>query len=139
MAATKKTRGGSSTSAAPSNKVAEARRVADLLMAIVDRGGWPGLLVVFFCVSFFLFESSAQKEEFFAIYVLGHGIREVYPIVVLSALFVATVVAQLRMYGNQIALLKRELSRVADEKSKLQQELTSTKLRSGKKLITEDE
>jgi hypothetical protein len=137
MAATKKQRG--STASATPDRVAEARRWADLLMSIVDRGGWPGLLVIFFGVSFFLFATSAQKQEFFAIYVLGHGIREVYPLVVISILFAAAVVAQFRIYGNQIALLKRELSRVADEKSKLQQELTTTKLRSGKKLLTEDE
>jgi hypothetical protein len=139
MAATKKQKGGTPHVTPTKVQLAEARRWADLLTAIVDRGGWPGLLVVFFGVVFVFFASPAQKQEFFAIYVLGHGIRAVYPIVVLSVLFVATVVAQFRIYGNQIAVLERELTRVADEKSKLQQELTATKLRSGKKLTTEDE
>ncbi|SRR5216684_1215102 len=139
MAATKKQKGGNPSGATERVQLAEVRRWVDLLTAIVDRGGWPGLLVVFFGVVFVFFSSTAQKQEFFDIYVLGHGVREVYPLVVLGVLFAATIVAQFRVYGKQIAVLQLELTRVADEKSKLQQELTTTKLRSGKKLTTEDE
>lgn len=139
MAATKKQKSGTPSGSTDRVQLAEVRRWVDLLTAIVDRGGWPGLLVVGFGVVFVSFSSTAQKQEFFDIYVLGHGIREVYPLVVLSVLFAATVIAQFRVYGKQIAVLQHELTRVADEKSKLQQELTTTKLRSGKKLTTEDE
>ena len=125
--------------AATSKQLAEARGWADLFTAIVDRGGWPGLLVIFFGVVFVFFSTPEQKHEFFSIYILGRGIREVYPLVVFSVLFVSAVFAQFRVYGNKIVVLERELTRVADEKSKLQQELTTTKLRSGKKLTAEDD
>jgi len=103
-----------------------------LFMTIVDRVGWPGLLVIGFFAVLFGYGSIEQKREFIDIYILGKGIQGVWPIVLLSAIFAATVVAQLRVYGRKIALLEKELERVGNEKSELQQELTPVKCKRGK-------
>ena len=75
--------------------------------------------------------SKEEQHAFVDIYILGRGILQVWPLVLLSAIFAATVAAQFYVYGRKIALLRGELNRVSDEKSKLQQELTTTKLRHG--------
>jgi hypothetical protein len=111
---------------------------ANLFTALVDRIGWPGLLVVFFGAIMFFWASADQKRQFIDLYILGKGIGQIWPLVVLSVIFAATVLAQLRVYGKKIALLKRELERVGDEKSLLQQELTATKLRRGKPKTEDD-
>jgi hypothetical protein len=104
----------------------------NLFASVVDRVGWPGLLVLTFCGLLFGWASADQKRQFIDLYFLGKGIGNVWPIVVLSIIFCATVVAQVRVYGKKIALIEKELERVGNEKSQLQQELTTAKLKRGK-------
>lgn len=111
--------------------MANATAWGNLVANLVDRVGWPGLLVLFVGFVVVFWSSQEQKHAFVDIYILGRGILQVWPLVLLSAIFAATVVAQFHVYGKKIALLRGELDRVSDEKSKLQQELTTTKLRHG--------
>jgi hypothetical protein len=89
------------------------------------------LLVLFVGFILMFWASKEQQHAFVDLYILGRGIVQVWPLVLLSAIFAATVAAQFHVYDKKIALLRGELDRVSDEKSKLQQELTTTKLRHG--------
>lgn len=132
----KRSRQQRNTSGSSSDDVRElvrAHSLAQLVTGLVDRIGWPGVLVflIFFAMQFW--STSEQKAEFVGMYILGKGILNVWPIVVLGVIFLATVLAQHRIYDKKIALLKGELRRVGDEKSSLQQELTDRRLeRSGR-------
>jgi hypothetical protein len=113
----------------PSQKELE-RTIAwvNLFTAIIDRVGWPGLAVVSILAMIFGWASADQKRQIIDLYVLGKGIGGVWSNVALGAIFAAAVVAQARVYGRKIALLEKELERVGNEKSELQQELTSANL-----------
>jgi hypothetical protein len=101
---------------------------ANFWASVVDRFGWPGMLVLLAATFMFSFASAEQKHEFVDLYILGKGIGHVWPMISLGAIFVAAAVAQKKVYGRRIALLETELARIGNEKSLLQQERTDLTL-----------
>src|SRR5260221_6598440 len=82
---------------------------ANFWASVVDRFGWPGMLVLLAATFMFSFASAEQKHEFVDLYILGKGIGNVWPMIGLGAIFVAAAVAQKKVYGRRIALLENEL------------------------------
>lgn len=119
---------------ADSIRLAHARSWAQFATSLIDRVGWPGLLVffVFFIMQFWA--SAEQKTRIVETYVLGTGIFHAWPIVFLGVIFAATCIAQQRIFTKKIDVLAKELDRVGNEKSSLQQELTDHRLQRGNRL-----
>jgi hypothetical protein len=101
---------------------------ANFWASVVDRFGWPGMLVLLAATFIFSFASAEQKHQFVDLYILGKGIGHAWPIISLGVLFVAAAAAQKKVYDRKIALLETELARIGNEKSLLQQELTDQQL-----------
>jgi hypothetical protein len=116
---------------------AALRSLTLIIGTIVDRFGWPGALLIF---GAFYLEKHASPEEHHEIiqkYFLGHGIASAWPLVVLSLLFVAVLVAQHHLYAAKTQKLQKRLNELADEKTVLQEQLVGRPLRHGAEIATQ--
>lgn len=104
----------------------------DLLGTIVEKFGWPGALLLFGLYFVERYATSAQKSSIIDIYVLGRGISPQWPIIVVSVISIAGLLAQKRYYDSKVAAINGRLDEVAAEKSRLQEELVGKKLNHGR-------
>lgn len=58
-----------------------------------------------------------QRHAIIDMYILGKGIKTLYPILTMGVLFLFVALAQRYWYRRKITLLERELLRVGSEKS----------------------
>ena len=56
-------------------------------------------------------------------YILGKGISQAVPMMVVSLVFLGVLFAQYRWYSKKLDTLEHENRRIGDEKSKLQEKL----------------
>jgi len=89
--------------------------------AIVERFGWPGaaIFLVFFCIQ--RWASDEQKREIIDKYILGKGMQEWWPFVIVSLFFLLLVWGQHVIYKRELGIKDAELKRVGKEKSGLQE------------------
>lgn len=113
-------------------EVVRAHGFALVATSVVDRFGWPGVVVLFIMYVAIYWSTPEQKHRFVECYFFGNGIGTIAPIVVLAVLFASTTIAQRSWYGKKIARLQGEVDRVGAEKSDMQQERTDTPLQSSK-------
>src|SRR5260370_291656 len=93
---------------------------AQIFTSLVETFGWPGASVVLAFWFVVWYATAEQKQRIIEVYVLGAGVSRVWPLLVLSLLFVAVVLAQYRLYKRKMALLSAELEREGQAKSALQ-------------------
>lgn len=95
---------------------------------LVDKFGWPGVLVGFVI---WLVEHDATVEQRRAIidlYVLGKGLQAVYPLVFMGGLFLLVSLAQRYSYRKKLKLLEDEIQRIGGAKSAKQERALGTSL-----------
>lgn len=88
---------------------------------LLDRFGWPGALLLYVIYFVERNATSEQKRAMIDEYVLGKGINLQYPLIVLGALFILTFFAQRIYYGKKLKLMKAELKRLGEWKTKHQE------------------
>lgn len=118
-----------------SNSLKYLREASDLIARIVDRFGWPGALVV---LGFFFIQyngTTAQKQEIIDKFVLGKDVEWAYPFAIFVGLGAVAFWAQHSYWVKRLEVVTKEMHRLAEWKSKHQQEQTGSDLHStdGKK------
>ena len=101
---------------------------AQVFTSVVESFGWPGAIVVF--LSWFLvrYGTPAQKQRLIERYFLGTDIANTWPMLVLGATFVLTLLAQRRWYMKKLNRLSEEIEREGNVKSQLQGEMSERDL-----------
>ena len=101
---------------------------ATAIDAVVEKFGWPGLLVVFVMYMVLVHATDAQRHELIDKYLLGHGIGDVYPIIIMGGLFLAVLFSQRHFYRKKLTLAEAELARLGSEKSSQQEKALGARL-----------
>lgn len=106
-----------------------AQHVFDLITKVIETFGWSGavLLAVFLFIVWYA--TPEQKQAIIDLYVLGKGIGEMWPLVIISSVFGLTIFAQHRWYKKKLQSLQDEVDRIGREKGELQEKLLRKKLR----------
>lgn len=100
----------------------------NLLKAYIEHFGWPGSFIIFACGFVVAYATDQQKQEIIDLYVLGKSITQIWPIIVLSAVFFALTYAQYRWHKKAMNVSESEIRRIGAEKSKLQEQLAKREL-----------
>lgn len=89
--------------------------------ALVERFGWPGMLIFlgFYCAQ--TWSSAEQKRKWFDKYILGEGMSPWWPFILVGLLLLFTVWAQRVTYKKKLRIMQEELDRIGREKSRLQE------------------
>lgn len=93
-----------------------------LVEAILDRFGWPGALLIY---GIYFIEKNAmqdQKRAVIDLYLLGKGINLQYPLIILGGVFILAFLAQWRYYHRKFRLMKEEVRRLGEWKTKHQEQ-----------------
>lgn len=91
--------------------------VIDLFSVLIDRFGWPGAFLILAYISVERWATSDQKQAIIEKYVLGVGISEVYPLIILGIIAAALLAAQRYHWKKRVGVLEYEIKRLADWKS----------------------
>ena len=78
-----------------------------------------------------LLEFRATDEErhaFIDMYLLGRGIKSVYPIIAMGSVFLVVLLAQRHLYRKKENLMLAEIARIGEEKSRQQEAALKVKL-----------
>lgn len=94
---------------------------AGIVEVLLDRFGWPGLLLVYLMYFIQNDASREQKEEIVSLYILGKGIGNLYPLLALGTLFTVALFAQRFYYRRRVKLMDEELQRLGEWKSQHQE------------------
>ena len=109
----------------------ETKRALLLLVAaLIEAYGLPGLLLIYGIYYLEEHVSSKQHEQLVNMYLLGQGAHW-FPAAVVTIIAVVVVFAQRRWYDKRLKEKDRELIRVGDEKSKLQEQRIDAPLHHG--------
>ena len=102
----------------------EAKAKADRTVAwaavferLIDKCGLAGAFLVFVCIFVVVFASADQKRDIIDLFILGRGIRALYPALVSSAAFILLLFGQQFYYDRRIRMLQIELTRLGQWKS----------------------
>jgi len=118
MAAAKKEKPGQSRSKwEASGKGQAAAAWAGVFEKLIDKVGLTGAFLVFVCIFVVVYASPEQKKEIIDLFVLGHGIRALYPTLAASAAFIALLIGQQHYFGRRIRSMEIELARLGQWKS----------------------
>lgn len=112
----------------PKAHVAAIQGLAKIFNTLVETFGWAGTLIILGFWFVVWYATPEQKQRIIELYVLGTGISHVWPLIALSVIFTATVVAQRRWYLKKVEILRAEIEREGREKSLLQAELAGRQL-----------
>jgi len=102
-----------------------AARIVDSLL---DKFGWPGLLVLFVMYLVTYRASEDQVRALIDMYLLGRGIGNIYPTIVMGIVFLAVLFAQRHLYKRKENQMLSELARIGAEKSSKQEAALGVKL-----------
>jgi hypothetical protein len=105
-----------------------AAAVLKFLGTIADRFGWPGTIAVMVFYILITFPDEAQKRQFFDLFVLGKGIGQLWPNILVCTLALGVIAAQRFRYVRLLNQERAELNRVSEEKSRLQAAMEGRKL-----------
>jgi hypothetical protein len=102
----------------------EARARADRAVAwagvfekLVDKCGLAGAFLIFVCIFVLAYASPDQKRDIINLFILGRGIRALYPTLASSAVFVLLLFGQQFYFEKRIRKLQIELTRLGQWKS----------------------
>ncbi len=98
------------------------RIFSDIISNLAERLGAPFAIFVVLIFGFYYFGTPEQKKEFFDMYFLGKHIENVYPHLFISLLFVIIILSQRSVYQKKIQQLESEKERLAQWKSKHQED-----------------
>jgi hypothetical protein len=101
---------------------------AKIVDSLLEKFGWPGFLVLY--LMYFL-ERHATDEERHALidmYLLGRGLRTIYPIAVMGGIFILVLLAQRTLYKRKEHQMLAEIARIGEEKSRQQEAALKVKL-----------
>lgn len=113
-------------------KVARIQSYALIAKTIIETFGWPGTLAIASFLFVIVYATRDQKQRIVELYVLGTGIGRLWPMLILSALYVSVALAQHRWYLKKIAAKDAEITRQGDAKSQLQEQLLKKQLPHGR-------
>jgi hypothetical protein len=101
---------------------------AKVVEALLDKFGWPGLIVLFVMYLVAYRATKEQVHTLIDIYLLGRGIGTVYPTIVMGVLFLIVLFAQRHLYKKKENRMSAELARIGGEKSAKQETALGVKL-----------
>lgn len=110
-----------------------------LLGILVDRFGWPAVVL---CGGAWFTNQNAtieQKRKIIDRYVLGEGIAPWWPLIVIAIVCVLVVWAQDWKHRHEVSVMRERLNEVAAQKNRLQELLAHRKLRHADELHMEGE
>lgn len=93
----------------------------DLFTVLIERFGWPGTFLILAYISVERWATSDQKRAMIQKYVLGEGISEVYPWIIIGIIAAALLAAQHHHWKKRVGVLEHEIQRLADWKSEHQE------------------
>jgi hypothetical protein len=96
--------------------------ISGLIETLLDRFGWPGVLVIY---GLYFLEKNAtqdQKRSLIDLYFLGKGINFQYPLIILGGVALLAFLAQWGYYQRRVRLMKAEIKRLGEWKTQHQQE-----------------
>jgi hypothetical protein len=102
--------------------------LAALLTTVVETFGWSGTLLICGFLFVIWYATPEQKQRIIDLYVLGEGIGNTWPLLVLSGVFALVSFAQYRWHQKKIGTLEKEIGRLGEEKSKMQEKRLGKKL-----------
>ena len=102
--------------------------LAKVVDSLLDKFGWPGLLVLFLMYLVAYRASEEQVHALIDMYLLGRGISTVYPIIVMGIVFLGVLFAQRHLYKRKENQMLAELSRIGGDKSAKQEAALGVKL-----------
>jgi hypothetical protein len=102
--------------------------LAKVVDSLLDKFGWPGLLVLFVIYLVMYRATEDQVHALIDMYLLGRGIGTVYPIAVMGVLFLGVLFAQRHLYKRKENQMREELARIGGEKSGRQEAALGAKL-----------
>jgi hypothetical protein len=105
---------------------------------LIETFGWPGATIILGYGFVVQYATAEQKQRLIEMYLLGGGIRQVWPMVVLSVVFAVLSIAQHRWYVKQIGIYTNEIARIGEEKSALQERRAGRRLQHGDRNQEED-
>jgi hypothetical protein len=112
--------------------VAGIQALAQIFTVLVETFGWPGASVVLAFWFVVWYATAEQKQRIIETYILGVGISRIWPLLVLSLLCAAVVLAQKRLYDKKTSVLGGELEREGQAKSRLQEKKIAKPLQHAK-------
>lgn len=101
---------------------------AKIVDSLLDKFGWPGLLVLFVMYLVAYRASEDQVHALIDMYLLGRGIGNIYPTIVMAVIFLGVLFAQRHLYKRKENQMLAELARIGAEKSKRQEAALGVKL-----------
>jgi hypothetical protein len=101
---------------------------ASIIDTLIDKFGWPGMLVVFVMYMIVYHATEEQRHALIDMYLLGRGIGSVYPITVMGLLFISVLFSQRHYFKKKEKLMQAELARIGTQKSAQQEQAMGTPL-----------
>jgi hypothetical protein len=101
---------------------------AKIVDSLVEKFGWPGVLVLFVMHMVEFRATDEERHALIDMYLLGRGLSTVYPIIVMSGIFLAVLFAQRHLYIRKENLMLAEIARIGGEKSNKQEVVLGVKL-----------
>lgn len=95
---------------------------ADIVTVLVDKIGLVGAI---FFTSFWFFQTTAtpeEKRQIIDMYVLGKGIGDIYPTVIMVLIFAAITFGQHRIYKKKLKVKTAEIDRLSEWKTEHQKQ-----------------
>jgi hypothetical protein len=111
---------------------AAIQALANVFTTLVETFGWPGATVILTFWFVVWYATDDQKHRIIERYVLGTGVAQTWPIIILSLTFGVTALAQRRWYLKKLNTLTKEIEREGEEKSTLQGKKTQRQLQHAK-------
>jgi hypothetical protein len=94
-----------------------------IIITLIRTFGWPGTLLV---LGFYFVNSHAtaeQKQSIISIYILGEGISQRWPILVVSVVFILVLFAQRKWHDHDTQKLRDSLDDLKKRNQSLRQRL----------------
>jgi hypothetical protein len=123
--------GTSVPAADPSKNLQWVSHIFSFCTTVVEKFGWPGAFLFFGGLFIVWYATEEQKRSIIDLYVLGNGIGNVWPLILISGVFALTVFAQYRSYRSKVQELQDEIDREGRVKSALQEKLLGRSLQHG--------
>jgi hypothetical protein len=104
----------------PNAAAATVQAIANVFTTLVETFGWPGTTVILAFWFIVWYATPEQKQRIIETYILGAGISNTWPLIILSITFAVTTLAQRKWYTKKLKTLTGEIEREGEAKSLLQ-------------------
>src|SRR5882724_3868529 len=112
----------------PTVKLSGWHAAARVFNNLADKFGVPGTFLLLIWLSVELWASTEQKQQIIDRYILGKGLSQFWPVIVVTLLALLAVWAYRERSEKRLHLIQDELNRCGAEKSLLQELLAERKL-----------